>query len=159
MSSNQHGSINSKEISQKKTTRKVWVPKPIIEDILSKSSKINEKPMAIWIPKSFLRDSNVELQLILTLKLLKTFTSSSFKRILLFHMPKPQPLLSIHPILSCISSFIFSPSSCHPSWCVMLIFPFFFSTLSQFFHSLSFYLLSFFLIFLFLLSFNLTHFA
>ena len=60
VSSNQHGGIKSKKISKKKTTRQVWVPKSIIQDILSKSSKGNKKPMAIRIPKSLLRDSNVE---------------------------------------------------------------------------------------------------
>ena len=41
VSSNRHGGIKSKAISKKKTTRQVWVPKSIIEDILSKSSKKN----------------------------------------------------------------------------------------------------------------------
>ena len=43
VSFNRNGGIKSKEISKKKTTRQVWVPKSIIEDILSKSSKRNEK--------------------------------------------------------------------------------------------------------------------
>lgn len=55
VSSNGHGSIKSKEISKKKTTRQVWVPKSIIEDIISKSSKRNEKPTTIWITKSLLK--------------------------------------------------------------------------------------------------------
>jgi hypothetical protein len=116
VSSNRHGGIKSKEICKKKIIRQVWVPKPIIEDIISKSSKRNEKkPMAIWIPKSLLRESNVEQQLKLTFKLPKTSTSSSSKRILPFHVPKPQPLLSTHHIPSRIPSFMFSPSSHHPS--------------------------------------------
>jgi hypothetical protein len=158
--SNRHGGIKSKEISKKKTTRQVWVPKSIIEDILSKSSQRNGKPKAIWIPKSLLKESNVEKQVKLTFKLPKASTSSSSKRILPFHAPKPQPLLNVHHIPSRIPSFMLPPSSHHPSRCVlMLIFPSFPSTLSQSFHSLSFYLLSFFLIFLFLLSSNLTRFA
>ena len=116
--------------------------------------------MAIWIPKSLLKESNVVKQVKLTFKLLKTSTSSSSKSILPFHMPKPQPLLSIHHISSHIPSFTFPSSSRHPSRCVLtLILPSFPSTLSQSFHSLSFYLLSLFLIFLFLLYSNLTFFA
>ena len=131
VSSNRHGGIKSKEISKKKTTRQVWVPKSIIEDILSKSSKRNEKPTTIWIPKSLLKESHVEKQVKLTFKLPKASTSSSSKNILSFHAPKPQPLLSIHHIPSRIPSFTFPPSSRHPSRCVlMLILPSFLSTLS-----------------------------
>ena len=43
VSSNQHGGIKSKEISKKKIIRQVWVPKSIIEDIISISSKRNKK--------------------------------------------------------------------------------------------------------------------
>ena len=144
VSSNLHEGIKSKEISKKKFIRQVWVSKATIEDILYKSSKKNEKrPTSIWIPKFLLRESNIEQQLKLTFKLPKTSTSSSSKRILPFHVPKLQPLLSTHHVPSRIPSFTFSPSSHHPSRCVlMLIFPSFPSTLSQFFHALSFYLLS-----------------
>ena len=60
VSSNRHRGIKSKEISKKKITRQVWVPKSIIEDILSKSSKRNKNPKAIWILKSLLKESNIE---------------------------------------------------------------------------------------------------
>ena len=123
-SSNRNRGIKSKEISKKKTTRQVWIPKSIIEGILSKSSKRNEKPTAIWILKSLLKESNVEKQVKLTFKLPKASTSSSSKSILPFHVPKLQPLLSIHQIVSCIPSVAFPPSSCHPSRCaLMLILP------------------------------------
>ena len=42
--------------------------------------------MAIWIPKSLLRESNIEQQLRLTFKLSKNSTSSSSKCILSFHV-------------------------------------------------------------------------
>ena len=117
-------------------------------------------PMAIWIPKSLLRESNVEQQVNLTFKLPKASTSSSSKSFLPFHAPKPQPLLPIHHIPSHIPSFMFSSFSHHPSRCVlMFIFPSFPSTLSQSLHLLFFYFLSFFLIFLFLLYSNLIRFA
>lgn len=160
VSSKRHGGIKSKEISKKKTTRQVWVPKFIIEDIISKSSKGNKKPMTIWIPKSLLKESGVEQKVKLTFKLPKASTTSPSKNILPFHAPKPQPLLSIHHIPSRIPSFTFPPPSRHSSRCVFtLILPSFPSTLSQSFHALSFYLLSFFLTCLFLLSSNLTRFT
>ena len=74
--------------------------------------------MAIWIPKSLLKESNVEKKVKLTFKLPKTSTSSSSKSILPFHAPKLQPLLTIHHIPSCIPSFTFPPSSRHLSRCV-----------------------------------------
>ena len=75
--------------------------------------------MAIWIPKSLLRESNVEQQLKLTFKLPKNSTSSSSESILPFRVSKPQPLLFIHHIPSHIPLFIFPPFSCHHSRCVL----------------------------------------
>ena len=98
--------------------------------------------MTIWIPKSLLKESNIEQKVKLTFKLRKVSTSSSSKSILPFYAPKSQPLLSIHHIPSRIPSFTFLPSYSHPSRCVLkFILPSFPSILSQSFHSLSFYLL------------------
>jgi hypothetical protein len=92
-------------------SKKIWVPKPIVEEFCSKALK--EKSKAIWIPKSLLKDLNIENTSKLTFKLPKASTPSSSKIALLPHTSKPQAISSMIP-----------PSFQHPSRCVsMLILP------------------------------------
>ena len=71
------------------------------------------KIKAIWIPKSLLKDLNIENTFKLAFKLPKASTPSSSKISLLPHTSKPQAISSMIP-----------PSFQHPSRCVsMLILP------------------------------------
>jgi hypothetical protein len=129
----------------------MWVLKSIIEEMHSKAS--NEKSKAIWIPKSLLKDLNIENKSKLTFKLPKASTPSSSQ-----HLPKkvskpsppPSAEIALPPHISkpqSISSMI-SPSFHHPSRCAsMLILPNISSTLMKssksYTYSLSFLILVF----------------
>ena len=119
---------------QRAQPKKVRVLKYIIEEIHSKAS--NEKSKAIWIPKSLLKDLNIDKKSKLTFKLPKASTPYSSQ-----HLPKKvskpytQPSSKIspppHTSKPHTNSSIFPPSFHYPSRCVsMLIFPNFSSTLA-----------------------------
>ena len=105
-------------------SKKIWVPKPIVEELCSKALKGKSK--AIWIPKSLLKDLNIENTSKLTFKLPKASTPSSPQ-----HLPKkvskpytpPSSKIIPPPHTSkpqAISSMI-PPSFQHPSRCVSML--------------------------------------
>ena len=114
---------------QRAQPKKRWVLKSVIEEMHSKPS--NEKSKSIWIPKSLLKDLNIENKSKLTFKLPKASTPSSQhlpKKVSKPSTPSPSKIVlpphTPHTTKPHIISSIFPPSFHHPSRCVsMLILP------------------------------------